>query len=72
MDENDYFTRYIMTIHYNLIETILMFFLLYPYRPRKLPENFNDYIFEDLENMVILFQIYLTIFRGKQIFLDFQ
>lgn len=54
MDENDYFTKYIMMIHYNIIESILVLLLIYPYRPRKLPENFNDYIFDDLENMVNL------------------
>jgi hypothetical protein len=53
MDINDYYTRYIMIIHYNIIETNLVYFLLYSYRPRNLPENFNDYIFDDLEKMVI-------------------
>lgn len=79
MDENDYFTKYIMMIHYNIIESILVLLLIYPYRPRKLPENFNDYIFDDLENMVNLinflnefdFNILMKLkIRKKQISID--
>ena len=55
LPNNDYYTRYIMIIHYNIIETILIYFLVYPYRPRILPENFNDYIFNDLDGPTVGF-----------------
>lgn len=57
---DDNFTKHFILIHHNLIECLFILFLIIPYIPRKFPENFNEFIFDNLENLVkILLKFYL-------------
>lgn len=51
-DLEDDFTKQYILIHHNFFECFLVSFLILPYIPRNLPENFNELIFDNLENLV--------------------
>jgi len=54
-DVDDTFTKHFILIQHNLIECIFFLVLAFPYIPRKLPDNFNEFIFDRLENLVNIF-----------------
>ena len=51
-DVEDDFTKQYILIHHNFLECFLVSFLILPHVPRNLPENFNELIFDNLENLV--------------------
>lgn len=51
---DDNFTKHFVLIHHNLIECLFVALIVLPYIPRRLPANFNEYIFDNLENLVKL------------------
>lgn len=57
---DDNYTKHYVIIHHNFIECFMIVFLIIPYIPRKFPSNFNEFIFDNIENLVIylFFNVY--------------